>query len=378
MTADSSDSFPVIARRTWLNHAAISPWPRVVLDALASYVEDNTGRGELPYRRWMETERRLRHRLARLLGAEIDDIALVKNTSEGLSLIAAGLDWRPGDSVLFPAREFPSNRLPWLHLPPEFVRRREIDIDGPQPEQRLLEALDRNSRVLAVSSVRYDSGLRLNLPELATACRRNGTLLVVDAIQHLGAMALDVSRDGPDFVVAGSHKWLMAPEGIAIFWSRPEARARLKALQAGWRMWADPFNFDRTDWSLPDTARRYEPGTLNTAAVIGLDAAAGLLLETGVDEVQRRLEARCQRLIEGLRCMPGVAVLTPGEPSGRAGIVSLRSQSIPASRLQQALEQRNVIAATRAGSLRLSPHFYTPLGQIDTTLEHLDAILRNH
>ncbi len=371
------NDFPVLEREIWLNHAAISPWPAAVVRAMRAFVDDNAAHGPLHYDRWLATEQRLRERAARLLDAErADDVALIKNTSEGLSLIASGLDWRPGDRMLCVAGEFPSNHLPWMHLVPDYVDVVEVPFSTSDPESSLIDALDDRTRLVAVSSVRYDSGVRLDLDRLGRACRGAGALLAVDAIQQLGALPLSV-RDLPvDFVVAGSHKWLLAPEGLALFWSAADARDRLRPVQAGWRMWPDMFEFDREDTAIPRHARRFEPGTLNTAGIHGLDAALGVLLDTPADERGALLLAATRRLIDGLDTFPGTELVTPSDDRRRAGIVTFRCTDRDPRRVLADLRADSVIAAPRAGGLRLSPHWYTPMDQIDRALDVLESALR--
>ncbi len=192
-TASLIDQFPVIPRHIWLNHAAISPWPEAVIRAMTGFVEDNAKRGPLSYGNWLATEAQLRERATRLLGADnANDMALVANTSTGLNRVAGGLDWQPGDSVVFPACEFPSNRLAWQALKARGVEPRAVSLDSSDPELSLIAAMDSSTRLLAVSSVQYGSGLRLDLERLGGACKRHGVLFCIDAIQQLGALPLDI------------------------------------------------------------------------------------------------------------------------------------------------------------------------------------------
>jgi len=361
--------FPVIDRHVWLNHAAISPWPLAVAQAMRAFVDDNADHGPLHYAQWLEIEGRLRQRAATLLGGQADDVALVKNTSEGLCLVAGGLPWSAGDRLVYCRDDFPSNMLPWQQLVPDSVEKNAVTVDGDDPEAALIAAIDDRTRLVAVSSVRYDSGLRLDLERISAACRRHGALFVVDAIQHLGALPLDVAGGIADFVVCGSHKWLLAPEGLALFWSSPEARARMRPVQVGWRMWPDMFNFARGDWTVPEPARRFEPGTLNMAGIHGLDAALGLLLEYDAGTRSSALLERSGRLIEGLAEIAGIELITPREPARRAGIVSFRGHGLEPHKLHRVLAENDIHAAIRGTALRLSPHFYTPLDQLDRTLE---------
>lgn len=366
------EQFPVIGRHVWLNHAAISPWPAAVSRAMTDYVNDNASHGPLGYGRWLEIEARLRERAARLLNAaSVEDIALVANTSTGLNRIARGLDWEPGDSVVFPANDFPSNRLPWQALADQGVEPRAVELDHNDPERSLITAIGPSTRLLAVSSVQYDTGLRLDLKRLGDACQRHGVLFAIDAIQHLGALPLDVAQTGADFVVAGSHKWLMAPEGLALFWSSPQARAHMKVVDPGWRMYPDPFNFGREEDSPPESARRFEPGTLNTAGIFGLDAAIGLLLELDPDDTARALLDRTDLLTDGLMRMPGVGLTSPLERERRAGIVSFRMTGISAQKVTATLTLKDIYPTARGKVVRVSPHFYTPIAQIEQALERI-------
>lgn len=367
--------FPITGRCVYLNHAAISPWPRPVADAMHAFVIDNAEHGPLHYARWMEVERRLRKRLAILLNAEsAEDIALVKNTTEGLNLIAAGLKWRPGDAVLFPAGEFPSNALPWRALEERGVETREVRCEADDPEAALLGALDGRVKLMSVSSVRYDSGIRLDLDRLGTACRGTGALLCVDAIQEIGALPFDVRALPVDFVVAGGHKWLLGAEGLAVFWSRAEARERLRQVEYGWRMFPDIFKFSRDDWTPPASARRFEPGTLNTAGIHALDAAAGMLLEFGMDMVGKAVLERGEFLIRELAALSGTSILTPAAADRRAGIVSFLPGTGNPGRILDGLKAAGIHAAQRGSALRLSPHFYTPMAQLEHTLEVIRAL----
>lgn len=362
--------FPILERCIYLNHAAISPWPQAVVDAMGAFVEDNARHGPLRYARWLKIEQRLRGRLAELLNADSpDDIALVKNTSEGLNLIAQGLDWKPGDAVLFPAGEFPSNALPWRALSEQGVEIREVELDADDPSGALISRLDSRARLVAVSSVRYDSGLRLDLTRLGAACHDAGALLCVDAIQEIGALPFDVRVLPVDFVVAGGHKWLLGSEGLAVFWSHPASRERLRPVQFGWRMFPDMFELEREDWSPPRTARRFEPGTLNNAGIQALDAAIGLLLETGMDAVGNAVLDRSRFLIRELSAIPGSRVLTPATTARHAGIVSFQLEAEESRRLVNRLQAAGIYTALRGKAVRLSPHFYTPMEQLERTLD---------
>jgi len=255
------------------------------------------------------------------------------------------------------------------------VTPRPVSLDAADPERSLIAALTPSTRLLAVSSVFYDTGLHLDLARLGSACARHGALFCVDAIQHLGALPMDVESIQADFVVSGSHKWLLAPEGIGLFWSRPEARALLSVATPGWRMYPDPFNFERSDWSPPQSARRFEPGTLNNAAIHGLDAALGLLQEHGPSNVGQALRARSLCLTEGLLRLPGIQLTSPTTDDRLAGIVTFRAASASSESIVKRLSEAGIHAARRGRQIRLSPHFYTPFEQLEEALAAISRIV---
>ena len=366
----------------YLNHAAVAPWPRRAVAAVTRFAEENGRRGAAGYPAWLATERRLRERLADLLGAPSpDDIALVKNTSEGLSILAQGLDWRPGDNVVGIAQEFPSNRIPWEALREQGVEYRTLDLYSlaagvtatPDFETALEGLCDDRTRAMAISSVQYARGERLDLERLAAVCHRRGILLFVDAIQSLGALPMDLSRIPADAMVADGHKWLLGPEGIAVLYVAPALRPWVRLRQFGWHMGAHPGDYDRHDWAPSPTATRFEPGSPNLLGIHALEASLSLLQEVGLDKVATAIEQRINRLID-LLDQAGFEILTPRASTRRAGILTFR---IPDARFEptalwRALLARGLVCAPRGGGIRFSPHFYTD----EAVLEQAVAITR--
>lgn len=374
MTLDLSAEFPLQTGIVYLNHAAVSPWPQRTAMAVTAFAEENRLRGAQHYPDWLAVEQRLRERLQRLIGARsADEIALLKNTSEGLSVIAHGLDWQPGDNVIIPAQEFPSNRIVWESLADHGVEVRAVDVYAhADPEAALLAAIDRHTRLLSVSSVQFDTGLRLDLARLGRTCEAAEVLFCVDAIQSLGALPLNVREIRADFVVADGHKWLMAPEGLALLYCRRELLGRLRLHQYGWHMTEHPNDFDRRDWVPASTARRFECGSPNMLGIHALDASLGLLEALGAEHVAALVLGNAGYLIEKLSNMPDeFAVLTPPADNRHAGIVSFRPLKQDVYALHRRLQMAGVICAVRSGALRFSPHCYTPRYQLDQALNLL-------
>jgi len=344
----------------YLNHAAVAPWPRRSVEAVTRFAQANGTRGAADYPQWMETESRLRERLATLINAPSPaDIALTKNTSEGLSIVAHGLDWRPGDNVVGIAQEFPSNRIVWESLAERGVEYRKLDLKGiEEPELRLSALCDEHTRLLAISSVQYARGLRLDLERIGACCRNRGILLCVDAIQSLGAIPFDLEHTYADFIVADGHKWMLGPEGVALLYVNPRLRPQLALHQYGWHMVEHPGDYERTEWAPSPTATRFECGSPNMLGVHALDASLSLLLEVGMDQVESAIGERVTRLIELIDAQ-GFELLSPRAPERRAGIVTFRVPDTDAKEFHRGLMSRGVVCAQRGGGIRFSPHFYT-------------------
>lgn len=372
-----AEQFPILQNGIYLNHAAVGPWPRCTTRAVQDFAEENMLQGSAGYREWYACENQLRKGLAELTGARsASDIALLKNTTEGICTVAFGLDWKPGDNIVLPQGEFPSNRLPWLAQAAHGVEIREVDIRTPQQAETALgDAMDQNTRVLAVSAVQWNDGFKLNLAQLGKICKQNDALFFVDAIQQLGALPLDVEACGIDFLAADAHKWLLAPEGIAVFYCRRSASPQLKLLQQGWHMFDHPWRFERQDWTPAQSAKRFEAGSPNSVGQAALNASVNLLLEFGLENVGRRVLANSDFLIRHLEKTPGVKLTSSTESERRSGIVSFAHQSIPAADLHRNLSAEGVSTVIRDDAIRLSPHFYQGEAELSKFMELLQVTL---
>jgi selenocysteine lyase/cysteine desulfurase len=363
--------FPLESDLCYLNHAAIGPWPRRSAQAVSNFARQVMQRGGSDYPDWLQTEQRLRERLARLIKADsADDIALVKNTSEGLSIISQGLAWTEGDVVVGLHGDFCSNQMVWEALADRGVRYRPVDaLSAADPEQALIDALEPQARLLAISTVHFATGYRFDLPRLAAACRERGVLLSVDVIQSLGAIPFDQQSIGADFITCGGHKWLLSPEGQGFLYCRPSLRDQVRLHQYGWAMRASPYDFEREDWEVAPSARRFEAGTPNMLGIHGMDASLSLFEDVGMTEVANMLEQNVSMLLDGLQSIDGVDIVSPAEPDRRAGILTFRHRACAGGDLHAALMDKQVICSPRAGGIRLSPHFYTPNRVLERTMD---------
>jgi len=370
--------FPQLPDLCYMNHAAVGPWPRRTAQAVANFAQQNMLQGGTDYPDWLKVEQSLRERLAWLINApSTEDIALVKNTSEGLSIISQGLDWRAGDEVVGLVDDFCSNQMVWQALSDRGVKYTAVNaIAEPDPENALIEALSSRTRLFAISTVHFATGYRFDMNRLAEACESRGILLSVDAIQSLGAARFDLSATPADFVVAGGHKWLLSPEGVGFFYCRAELRDSLKLHQYGWAMRDRPYAFESAEWRPAESARRFESGTPNMLGIHAMEASLSLFQELGMETVERRLADNISRLEQGLRTIPGIETVTPTASDRRLGILTFRHPQTAQAELHKALMKNRVICAARAGGIRLSPHFYTPESVLDHTIERISHIIQ--
>jgi selenocysteine lyase/cysteine desulfurase len=360
------EEFPSCGHCVYMNHAGISPLPRrvgTVLHEFADHAE--VVDGEI-YRAWESGAERVRENVGRLIGAPAAQVAFVRNTSEGLSLVASGLDWHSGDNVVAVAGDYPANIYPWWGLRRFGVQTRLLDRTGPRfTAADLALMVDSRTRVVAVSAVDWQSGFRADLGALAEMCRSHGALLVVDGIQAVGALRLDVAESGIDALAFGGHKWLLAPEGCGALYLSNRSLDRVQPTLLGWKSVSDagrylPYHFDvRSD------AAKLEPGTPSHIGILALGAAVDLLLQVGIERIEDRLRHLTDALAEGLS-RKGAELLSPRGEEERSSILTFRCGDTAS--LLQRLADAAVVARSRAGGVRLAPHFYNDESDVEQVL----------
>jgi cysteine desulfurase / selenocysteine lyase len=382
------EAFPVTDHCVYFNHAAVGPLSTAAYRAMEEHAREQRDCGA---RHWRAEHAHFRKTAARLLGADRDEISILKNTSEGLSFVAEGLGWRAGENVITSDSEFPSNYVPWKRLERRGVECRLIrSVDGAFTPEDVAALIDGKTRVVSLSSVAFHNGFAPDLVRIGQICADAGVLFCVDAIQSLGALPLDVREARISFLAADGHKWLLAPEGTAIFFVAAGAREELEVFETGWMNIELGGRFIGCGTELFPDGRRYEAGSLNTNGVYGLNASMDLLLEIGIDRIAPELLRIAERLATSLEGIgftihtprpigSGIIAATPPEfdlsalrERLREGGDELPRDVTAISALHRWLEHENVICAPREGMLRLSPHFYNDEREIDEVV----AILR--
>jgi selenocysteine lyase/cysteine desulfurase len=362
------EQFPVTRRWAFFDHAAVAPLSAPARAAMAEWADDLTENGDADHRRWTRRVEEVRWKAGRLLNADPLDVAFVKNTSEGIGLVAEGFPWRPGDNVVTGAEEYPANVYPWENLADRGVELRLVPSRGNRLWlDDVAELIDARTRLLTISFVEYASGFRNDLTELGALCQKRGVAFFVDAIQGLGVFPLDVQKLPIDFLSADGHKWLLGPEGAGLFYVRREWVERLHPVGVGWNSVVNSGNFSRLDFRLKPHAGRWESGSLNVAGITALGASLDLLLQIGIEDVAARVLELTDYLCEGAR-RRDVEVFSSRRPGEQSGIVSLSLPGQDVAALVRRCKEQGVVVNHRAGRLRASPHCYNSFEELDRLL----------
>ena len=372
MNSDIRQLFPVTKNHIYLNHAAVAPLPLPVYEAMQSYTRDLLEHGLVHWRAWGAAVDRVRELAAQLINAKPHEIAFAANTSTGLSFVANGLDWRVGDNVVTADCEFPANQLPWQRLQKAsgVEVRQAKENNGRLETAEILSLIDDRTRVVALSFVEFASGFRNDLETIGRYCRARDVLFVVDAIQGLGALQLDVGKCCIDALSADAHKFLLGPDGVAIFYVAERILAQLQPTVVGWTSVKDPFKFTTGEKEFADGARRFEPGSLNTAGIVGLGASIELILQIGTEKIERYLLELTDSLCEGLE-RNGYQVVSSRRAGEASAMVCCTHEKHAAEFLHAHLETNGIIATPRMGRLRISPHFYNTRADIEALIAAL-------
>ncbi len=373
MTPEVRALFPVTQRAVYLNHAAISPPPVGTIRAVEAQLKDVHENGSANFRSWLAVKERARELLAKLLGARPEQVAFVRNTSDALSTVANGLNWRAGDNIVTFRREFPSNIYPWLRIRDAFgVEVRMCDErDGRIEFSDIASLIDRNTRVVAVSQVQYASGFRMDLKRLGQLARQHDALFVVDVIQALGVVPTDLEAEYIDVAAGAGHKWLLTPEGVGYLYLSDRARERIQPTLVGWVSVPDPDDYLNFDQGWNRGALAWETGTAPMSLIHGFKASLELLSGLGVDKVASYLEELTDYLCERLEGKP-YEIVSSRAPGEKSQIICIRHRSgLSAMALYAHLMQRKIVTAPRNDRLRISPHLYNTSQEIDELIKAL-------
>lgn len=368
------NEFPVAERYIYLNHAALGPLPRRTAHTVAEMAADFRSRGIQAERAWLPIVERTRQLAADLIHVAPDTLAFTKNTTQALNIVAASIPWKPRDVIVTVRGEYPANVYPWVSL-----QRAGVEVRFVQPRQgRIMladvqQALD-GARMLAISWVQYNTGFRSDLAALSEFCQRRNILLCLDAVQGVGILPLDLAATPVDFCAFSGHKWLLSPQGVGLLHVNPRVRDKLLASHVGWQdaSWRDyaPFDYDSP---IVDGTSHPEEGTRSLLGVAGLEQSLQLLNELGTETIANHLYTLTEHLAQRM-LQRGYQVMTPLMPESRSGILAVSHAQYSAHEMWERLRTARIVAAVREGGIRLSPHVYNTVDEMDAVLEALEGL----
>jgi len=370
--------FPWTADTIYLNNASIGPIPERTRRALDEFTAKRTAPHLLPDRELFAGLAAARLGVAQLINADPSEIALATNTGFGLHLAARALPLKAGDTVLLSDKEFPANVYPWLLLREQGIKVEMAHCrpEGWPDEEHLLERLrDPTVRVLAVSFVQFSNGYRVDLKKLGAACRANGTFLVVDGIQGVGNSVLDVRETPIDILSCGGQKWLLSPWGSGFVYVRKELIASLEPTITGWMAFEGTDDFSRLTEYNPtfrSDARRFEMITLPYQDFVGMTTSLGLLLEIGVRDVAEVTRAMHDPVVKWAQ-ENDVRIASPLDERHRSAILCVAPPK--AVEAYHGMKRARVVCSLREGAIRLSPHCYNTMEEMEKVIEVLDDLM---
>ncbi len=365
--------FPALATYNYLNSAAVAPIPTMAIEAINSQLTDVSANGSKNYPEWVATKNRARELVAEMLGVRAEQVAFMRNTSDGFASVANGISWKAGDNIVSYEYEFPANFYPWrmardrfgveLRLSPDHNGR--IDLD------ELIGMIDSRTRLVAISAVQYGSGFRADLERIGRAARSVDALFAVDVIQGLGACGFDLPGQFVDIASGASHKWLCAPEGCGILYISDRARERVEPSFVGWISVATPWDFGDRTQPLKPNALAWESGTGASSLFYGLEASLTLLKETGLDRIEKHLGSLSDELCERLAAKE-YEIVSSREAGEKSAIVCIRHRSgLDCNSIAERLIAENIVVSPRNDVLRIAPHFFNNSGDIERLIEAL-------
>ncbi len=352
--------FPAAKKYAYLNSAAVAPLPTIAIEAVSRQLRDVSENGSANFSDWIATKNRAREAVAKMLKVKPEQIAFMRNTSDGVATVANGLKWKKGDNIVTFEREFPANFYAWrrvrdvfdveLRLCPE--RNGRIDLD------EFINLIDKNTRLVSISAVQFASGFRADLERIGEAARTVDALFAVDIIQAFGTMPLDLEAQKIDIAAGASHKWLCSPEGCGILFLSDRARTIIEPTLVGWISVADAWNFEDYEQDFKPNALAWETGTGTASLFYGLEQSAKLLFDTGAERIESYLAELTDYLCELLagKNYEIVSSRTNGEKSQ---IVSIKNNDgLTSVEIANHLQKENIIVSPRGDRVRIAPHFF--------------------
>ncbi|MDD3013721.1 MAG: aminotransferase class V-fold PLP-dependent enzyme [Candidatus Gastranaerophilales bacterium] len=361
--------FPVVKNLIYFDHAAVAPLHNQSKIILNEYLNYFLNFGIKDYSIWAEKIETIRSKFAEFIGADSCELAFIKNTSAGLSVLANGIKYNNGDNVIIPDIEFPSNVYPWMNLDrfgvkTKFLKTKEGIVDLNEMES----LIDNKTRVVSVSWVEFSNGFRNDMAAISKLCKKKSQeygrkiYFCVDAIQGLGALKLDLKETEIDFLAADGHKWFLALEGAGILYCNKKILKDVHPTFVGWKSVKNPLNFTDIHFDLQESAAKFEEGSMNVAGILSLGASLDLFNDYGIDNIEKRVLGLTKYAADLLQSK-NIEIISVLEEKHRSGILTFKTKDIDKDYLK--LLANRVQLSKRGDALRISPHFYNTEEEIE-------------
>lgn len=373
MNEEIRELFPAAKNYTYLNSAAVAPLPTVAIEAVNKQLRDVSENGSANFSDWVATKTRARELIAAMLKVRAEQIAFMRNTSDGFAVVANGLKWKAGDNIVTFEREFPANFYAWRRIRDEFDVELRLcpERNGRIDPNEFINLIDENTRLVSISAVQFASGFRADLERIGAAARAVDALFAVDIIQAFGTMPFDLEAQKVDIAAGASHKWLCAPEGCGILYLSDRARKRVAPTLVGWISVDEPWNFENYEQAFKPNALAWESGTGAASLFYGLEQSAKLLFETGAARIESYLENLTDYLCE-LVAGKNYEIVSSRAKGEKSQIVCIENNNgLTSFEVAGHLQKQNIIVSPRGSRVRIAPHFFNNREDIERLAEAL-------
>ncbi len=352
----------------YFNHAATGNLPKRAATAMKAFIDKRAVFGEPPLEQMFDYFHQFRAEAGKLMNVDPNQISFIKNTSDGIALALFSIDWQPGDNMVVQEDAFPASLYQVHYCFPKIEKRYVALANGSAFYDRLSQAIDGRTRLIAIDFVHFLSGYRVDVSQLWQLTQHAQAYLLVDGIQGLGAVNVDLTRTPVDFFAAGGIKWLQGPFGTGIFYVRQEIMDKLIPFHISWSSAKyEDFSSFYPLRPLPDNALRFQPLNENYVGLIGLTECLKMFNEIGISQVEQQVLSLTDQALTGLSELD-CEILTPPEKERRAGIVTFKHSKIESAVLHERLGKKLVKCSLREGWIRFALQFYNTKQEVEKAL----------
>ncbi|RPI65332.1 MAG: aminotransferase class V-fold PLP-dependent enzyme [Ignavibacteriales bacterium] len=357
----------------YFNHAATGPFSSPVVNRLTNLLIEKSENNIDDFDSFIKVAEETKILLAELINCNVDRIAFVDNTTNGLNIPAQSIDWKKGDRILLNDIEFPANVYPFLNL-----KRIGVEVDFVKSENgivtadQIINSIKPETKLVSVSFVQFLSGYKVDLEKIGNYCRANNIIFSVDGIQGIGAMRVDVKKCKIDFLSCGTQKWLLGMQGLAFIYVDEEFQKKIIPANVGWLSVENAWDLLDYKLDLKTSANVFQGGTLNTFGIYAFNSSLTLFKDFGFDNVESEVLSNTKYFITKLKSIGLDCVLSNCNEEELAGIVTIKVKD--PEKIFDELEKKKIFGSLREGFIRFAPHFYNTHHEIDKVVEELQKI----